>query len=83
MKKHYSEATVEELLFDISSYEDPDSMLLIAPLVDGGVCVMSYAGEGSVMAPTLREALIKYNRNWLNQYGCDEEYDSFELNWQD
>lgn len=56
------EATVEQLLSDVSYWEDPDQTLLMSPLDDhgNGVSLMDYEGRNYVEAPTLKEALIKF-----------------------
>jgi hypothetical protein len=82
MKKKASDATIEELISDLTHYEDPDTALSIATTSDGGVSLMRVDGNFFVKGDTLHEALVAFGRikfelnDWLLI-----ENDNIVLDW--
>jgi len=79
VKKPAAAATTEEIIADISHWEDPDQLLLVGSTEEGGVFVADYEyrkhGEGA----TFREALLDFchkakNDDWRQfDYGTEEQ----------
>jgi hypothetical protein len=73
MKPKASEATVEQLLNDITYWEDPDSNLIVNTTEGGGIIVADhewfFVGEGT----TLKEAIIQFMQRREKRWsGCNE-----------
>jgi len=78
--KTLEEATLEEILADVSGSECIDSALLVMSDDDGkGVYLCDYEGRGETTAPTLREALILFKSKTVEKYGFEE--DESLLDW--
>lgn len=60
--KKASEATIEELVSDLSHWEDPSQMILIGPTEEGGIYVQDLEGGVDGIGPTLRDALLAFGR---------------------
>lgn len=85
MKKKPEDATIEEILWDMTNYEDIDSVLIISATENKGALVMEYDGYTNASAATLKEALVELHRKliekhpWLLEEGGDGYY---ELDWR-
>ena len=59
----FNDATVEQLIADLTIYEDMSTSLVIMTASDeGGISIFDYEGRYEVEAMTLKEALIDYAR---------------------
>lgn len=84
-KKSVKNASIEELLADICRWEDMDSALIVSSTEDGGAFVMTYDGEGGVVGPTLRVALIRFMMRSLKKHPWmldDDEVELYRLDWR-
>jgi len=61
MKKKVSEATAEEILADVTSFEDMDASIIVSSTKDGGVSAMDYEGRDEVSASTFRDVLLAFD----------------------
>ncbi len=64
-KKKPEDATIEEIIFDMSSCEDIESLLLVGPAgfnLEDGFIVMEYDGAKETEGYTLKEAFISFFR---------------------
>jgi hypothetical protein len=85
MKKKAINATVEELIADLTHHEDPDSSLVISGDGMGGILVMRLDGSFYVHQPTLQEALVSYGqRTWRKDHKpwMDAEDSGVNLDWR-
>ena len=74
-KKKPEDCTVEELLADLTHWEEPDSDLMIRTTENGGVQVCEFDGSVWAEAGTLKEALVKFGKKWhleWEHYYADE-----------
>jgi hypothetical protein len=78
IKKHVSVASAEEILQDISNYEDIDTALLLMPTEHGYISLTEYDGSAWVEGATLREALIKMHKKTVTKWF---EEDGSLLDW--
>jgi hypothetical protein len=76
------EATIEEMLEDLTCYEDPDSYLVIATTFDGGVQIGNVDSWAFVTARTLREALAEYSKDFFDDRDYDGEIGSPRIDWR-
>lgn len=58
--KKLGHATAEDLVKDLTSPEDPDSLLLLGATLGGGFVIMSYDGDRSAQGGTITEALAAF-----------------------
>lgn len=78
MKTKVEDASIEEIIRDVSCWEDMDTVIMIMPTEeDGQVEVFNYNQTSSVVAPTVKEALIRFHYG-LARYKDDE---SIKLDW--
>lgn len=75
-------ATAEELLKDLTSYEDLDSALIVTTTRDGGVFIMPYefSGHASGEGKTFKEALLNFGRAAYEPWWNEENF-TFEFDW--
>ena len=71
-KKSIAEATLEEILFDIGA-EEPDELLLGAKSNELITINTLDKGENPGVGRTLREALINFQVNFLEDVNWDED----------
>jgi hypothetical protein len=83
MKKKATECTAEELLKDLTSYEDPDTSLVVSTTETGGVFIMLLDGiPNSVFTgDTFKIALLRLGVAMIERYPWTEE-DS-EIDWNE
>lgn len=81
--KKVKDATVEEILLDVTYHENMDSSLIIISNEDGSVFMTSYDGYYQYEVKTLKQCLIKKHSNYLNKY-CKDDWKEFnKLDWSD
>lgn len=84
MKILTDEATIEQILSDMTYHEDIESSLTVMASEDGGVYVRTYDGYEDIEAPTLKEALIKLHVKWLKSIDGDwlkDELERSAIDW--
>lgn len=80
-KKKVEDGTIEEILGDITSYEDIESCLFVSTSKSGGATIMSYDGNLSYSRDTLKQALIDYGK-FEREYFDTEYFDEYSrLDW--
>jgi hypothetical protein len=80
-KKKVADASLEEILSDISNWEDPDQTIMMSPTKDGGVFMSDYEVFREVQANTIREAFIQYGKKMIARY--EDQHEFFKLDWSD
>lgn len=75
-------ATAEELLKDLTSYEDLDSALVVTTTGSGGVFIIPYNGGDYAMAigKTFKEALLNFGRAAYEPWWDEEDF-AFGFDW--
>lgn len=81
--KKADDGTIEEILCDLTHYEDRDTSLTIMSTESGGVFVMPWDGTYDLMfeGDTLKEALLKLGRASIKKYPWILEDEYLKLDW--
>lgn len=73
MKKSINDASAEEILEDLTHWEDPDSLLHIGSTEDGCVFVGDNEWHVTVVGETFKKALINFQLKKWNRYYSREK----------
>lgn len=77
--KTLEDATLEEILHDVTGSECIDQAMMVMSNHPDGVFVCDYEGRDETTAPTLREALIQIKSKTVAKYGWAEDLEEFHL----
>jgi hypothetical protein len=82
MRKKIKDATIEEMIADLTNWEDPDTVMQVCATETGGVHIGAFDDwRGWVAEPTFREALIAYGKKY-HEEGIYYDEDYPKIDWK-
>lgn len=82
MKKKAQDATGEEIICDLTHWEDPDTVISLCGTKDGGVYLQGFDDwQGYGAGPTMKDALLDFAKRRLSDKYFEPEYQ--DLDWSD